>query len=123
MTNWDAPEDYEFVLDSQCGERSDHGRYRIVVEGGEVVDVEAPEHRESEQGPLIDFVSEYRGPAPTLSELAAEAEAAEAEGAEVVELTRDPVDGRPTRLDIDWMEEALDDEACFVVSDYSPTGT
>lgn len=69
----------------------------------------------------IGFTSDYAGVAPTLSELAAEAVAVEAAGADVVELSTEPTDGRPTRLDIDWDEAATDDEACFIIGDYSVT--
>lgn len=115
---WDAPDDYSFVLHSRCGERDGLGRYAIVVEGGEVTEVDAPHWaRVGREGGRIGFVSDVAGGAPTLPELVAEAAAAEAAGADVAELNTDE-DGRPTRLDIDWDEEALDDEACFIVSDY-----
>ena len=119
---WDAPDDYEFTLRSRCGNRNDLGVYEITVEDGEVTNVDAPHwERIGQERGSIGFTSEYAGDAPTLSELAAEADAADAAGADVVELSTDPADGRPTRLDIDWDEEAIDDEACFIVGDYSVT--
>lgn len=118
---WEPPDDYAFVLRSRCGERADLGRYEIVVQDGAVTDVHAPHwERLGHDLASIGFESGYIGEAPTLLELVDEAEAAEAAGAEVVELTVDAVDGRPMRLDIDWDEGAVDDEACFIVSDYEP---
>lgn len=101
---------------------SDLGVYEITVEGGEVTDVDAPHwERIGQERGSIGFTIDYAGVAPTLSELAAEAVAVEAAGADVVELPTEPTDGRPTRLDIDWDEAATDDEACFIIGDYSVT--
>ena len=33
----------------------------------------------------------------------------------------DPADGHPVRIDIDHSRNAMDDESCFVISDYDPT--
>jgi hypothetical protein len=51
---------------------------------------------------------------PTIEELLEEARLARDEGADVVEISRGD-DGRPTRIDIDYMNEAIDDEACYII--------
>jgi hypothetical protein len=43
---------------------------------------------------------------------------ARAAGAAVAQLVVDPVDGHPTRIEIDPDRNAIDDELCFSVSDY-----
>jgi hypothetical protein len=37
-----------------------------------------------------------------------------------VSLVTDPADGHPLQVDIDWLPEAIDDEECYVISDYAP---
>lgn len=56
---------------------------------------------------------------PTIGDLLAEAEAARGDGADTVDIDRAP-DGRPTRIALDWDENAIDDEALYVISDHEP---
>lgn len=109
---WDAPENYDFVLESSCGERSFIGRFHVVVHDGRVADVEGlddPGRSMLEQG--------YEEDVPTLSGLLDEVERARDMGADVVDVER-TANGRPQRVTIDGDMEAYDDEACYVVSDF-----
>jgi hypothetical protein len=56
---------------------------------------------------------------PSLDDLLAEAEEARAAGADVVEIEHGAKDGHPTSINIDYMKNAIDDGACYVISDYS----
>jgi hypothetical protein len=103
--DWQEPGAYTYTLDSLCGERSLLGTFRITVANGRVVSAE-PAHDQ----------------APTIGALLAEARAArEEEDADVVEVEYAD-DGRPTRIGIDYDVQALDDEACYHIADYVPTG-
>jgi hypothetical protein len=46
------------------------------------------------------------------------AEEARSSNADVVEVEFDPQEGYPRRIDIDYKREAIDDESCFVITDY-----
>ena len=60
---------------------------------------------------------------PTLGDMLAEAEAAsdDPEAGEVVVET-DPADGHPTSVSVDALADAIDDESCYIVTDYRPGG-
>ncbi len=90
IPNWQAPDAYEFTVDSACGERALIGRFHVVVEDGSVVEAEG-----------LD-----------------DAAIAKAEGAEIVEVQATE-DGRPSAIDINWDTDAIDDEACYRITDYS----
>jgi len=113
--SWSAPAEYEFVLESSCGERDFLGRYHVVVEGGEVIEVSG----------LDDYATrqlssdEHRGLVPTLSELLGEVSDAQAQGADVAKVTFADSDGHPVAIEIDWDTRAMDDEACYRVSQFS----
>jgi hypothetical protein len=110
---WTEPAAYSFVLLSQCGERSLIGRFRVRVEGHVTVGFERlDESAMAFQGTAEDL--------PTLGRLLDLASEARARGADVVNVTADPVDGHPTRVEIDWQAKAIDDEECYAVSDYAP---
>lgn len=110
---WQPPADYEFVLESSCGERALIGTFGVVIEDGEVAEAEALD--ESAESLLTSLGVER---VPSLGELLDQASTAREEGADVVDVTTDPSDGHPTRIDIDWDTNAVDDEECYVVSDY-----
>ena len=116
--SWEAPDRYEFTLDSSCGERWLLGRFRVRVQDGEVADVDGLD--EQARG----VVSDERGreSVETLRGLLDQAEAARQEGADVVEVEMSD-GGHPRRIDIDWDEDAIDDEACYQLSDYSSRAT
>jgi hypothetical protein len=118
FTNWTEPASYQYVLRSNCGERLVLGEYRITVDHGKVTAAtgldETGRRLLSERKP--DFL-------PTIGALLAEAEQARANGADVVEVTTDPATGQPTKIDIDPVKNATDDEGCYFISDLSvPVG-
>lgn len=110
--SWGAPANYEFVLESSCGERSFIGRFHVVVRDGVVADAQGlddPGRLMLEQG--------YEEDVPTLSGLLDEVERARDMGADVVNV-KTIGDGRPQQITIDGDTETYDDEACYVVSDF-----
>lgn len=111
---WEAPDRYEFVLDSSCGLRKLKGRFRVVVDKGEVAEVE-PRDEQTER-----FMSpRVRRKIPTLGELLEKVAAARRDDADVVELETDPSGGHPTRVKIDPSTDVVDDEECYTVSEYA----
>lgn len=111
--SWQAPDAYEFTLDSSCGERALIGKFRVVVESGSVVEAEGLD----ESGRAV-FDHGFGDEVPTLSGLLDRAADAEEQGADVVEVQATD-DGRPTEIDIDWDANAIDDEACYQITGYS----
>jgi hypothetical protein len=111
---WTAPAKYGFTLDSQCGERALIGRFQVTVENDIVVRSAGLDDaaRRALMLRMADLI-------PTLSRLEAEAETARREGADVVEIVRDPGDGHPTKITIDPQRNAVDDEACYTIEDYT----
>jgi Family of unknown function (DUF6174) len=106
---WEPGSSYTYELDSSCGERSLIGEFRIEVRDGEVSSVEPLDEsaRSMIEGGFEDDI-------PSIEELLTEARLARSEGADVVEVRRAD-DGRPTEIEIDYMKEAIDDEACYVI--------
>lgn len=113
IPSWQAPDAYEFTLGSSCGERALIGEFRVTVENGSVVEAEGL--NESGQAMLEHGFDDE---VPTLSELLDRAANASEQGADVVEVQATD-DGRPTEIDIDWDTNAIDDEACYQITDYS----
>ncbi|MFI7539908.1 DUF6174 domain-containing protein [Actinoplanes sp. NPDC049599] len=111
---WTTPAKYGFTLDSQCGERALIGRFQVTVENNKVVRATGLDDaaRRALMLRMADLV-------PTLNALEAEAETARRDGADVVEIVRDPVDLHPTRIKIDPERNAIDDEACYTIEDYT----
>jgi len=111
---WTPPAKYGFVLDSQCGERALIGRFRVTVQDDKVVRTEGLDDsaRRALMLRLADLV-------PTLRQLEAEAETARRDGADVVEVERDSTDAHPTRIKIDTSRDAVDDEACYTIEEYT----
>ncbi|MEJ3745930.1 DUF6174 domain-containing protein [Actinomycetes bacterium KLBMP 9797] len=112
-SGWQEPENYTYVLQSSCGERPLLGRFRITVDGGEVTAAEGLS--EADRRSLAS--TELRP--PTLAQLLDELAEARRTGADVAELTTDPADGHPAKIMIDPVERALDDEACYTISEYT----
>ena len=110
---WLAPDDYEFVLDSSCGEQQLIGRFRVVVDNGTVGEVEGL----NERGRYL-VASPSTDGIPTLTQLLTLYNEAQERGADVATVDVDPTDGHPTRIDIDLDVDVVDDESCFVISDY-----
>lgn len=55
---------------------------------------------------------------PTIGGLLAEARRARDAEADVVDVAVDPADGHPMSIDIDWDRNSIDDEACYVITDF-----
>ena len=113
-SGWTEPAGkYEYTLQSTCGERLVHGRLRLTVEGGEVVEavgLDEPGKMTVEAAKLEHL--------PTLKELVDEYELAVREKADKAVVEFDKGDGHPTRIDLDIYRNAVDDEACYRISDY-----
>lgn len=111
---WQEPASYTYTLRSTEGERTLLGTFRITVRDGAVdkaVGLDDSGRRVVEGVP--DAV-------PTLGELLDELEQARRDGADTAEAEYAD-DGHPVRISLDWEENAIDDEALYVVSGYEPT--
>jgi hypothetical protein len=111
---WTVPAKYGFTLDSRCGERALIGRFQVTVQNDKVVRTAGLDDaaRRALMLRLADLV-------PTLSQLEAEAETARRNGADVVEVERDLGDAHPTKITIDPELNAVDDEECYTIEDYT----
>jgi hypothetical protein len=114
VPGWSEPARYGFVLDSTCGERALIGRFRVAVVGGRVVRTEGLDDaaKRAVKLRLANLV-------PTLGQLVAEAQTAREDGAAVARTDVDPVDGHPTAITIDHSTDAVDDESCYLISEYT----
>ncbi|MFE9023509.1 DUF6174 domain-containing protein [Streptomyces sp. NPDC007808] len=111
---WQEPGSYTYTLLSSRGERSLLGTFRITVRDGAVVDaVGLDDSGRSVAERVPDAV-------PTLGELLAELDRARRDGADEAQ-ARYAADGHPVRISLDWEEDAIDDEALYVISDYART--
>jgi hypothetical protein len=100
--------DYSYTVNAGCGERGGLvGLYRIQVVDGKVVDV-WPLSGTGGGAALTDV--------PTIDQLVEEAESAEQKGADEVTVTTTS-DGYPSRIMIDQIADAVDDEVCYAISD------
>ncbi|MGW6904356.1 DUF6174 domain-containing protein [Streptomyces sp. NPDC054940] len=115
---WQEPASYTYTLRSTEGERTLLGTFRITVRDGAVVEavgLDDSGRRVAEDVP--DAV-------PTIGELLDELEQARRDDADKAEAEY-AADGRPARISLDWEENAIDDEALYVISAYEadePTG-
>ena len=114
-SNWQAPDGYAYTLDSRCGEQLLIGKIRLWVQDGAVVravGLDEPGVR------LQDTALENL---PTLATLVGYYNDAVRADADTAKLETDPADGHPVRIDIDHSRQSMDDESCFVISDYDPS--
>ncbi|MGW3953493.1 DUF6174 domain-containing protein [Streptomyces sp. NPDC004752] len=112
-TSWEEPAAYSYTLTSSAGERALIGTFRVTVRDGEVVNavgLDESGRRVAEQSPAA---------LPTLGDLLAELDGARRENAARAEADY-AADGHPTRIALDWAENAVDDEALYVVSAFRP---
>ena len=111
---WTEPAAYKFTLTSTCGERALIGRFRVTVASGMVTRTEGLDNaaRKALMLRLAKLV-------PTLGQLLDEAATARRDGADEVVVRMDPADGHPTAIRIDPRRDAIDDESCYDISDYS----
>lgn len=111
---WEEPPDYSFEVRSRCGEQSFIGSFRIEVRDGKVEDAEALD--ESARAAL----RYWKGPLPTLGDLVGYAVEAQDSGAGVARIDYS-ADGRfPVLIEIDYDNDAIDDESCFSVTELQP---
>lgn len=111
--HWVEPSSYTYTLESSEGERALIGRFRVTVRDGEVAEAVGLD----ESGERV--VQRSLGDVPTLGGLLEEWERARAEGADTAEVEY-AGDGHPVRISLDQEENAIDDEALYVISDYEP---
>jgi hypothetical protein len=111
--SWREPASYAYTLRSSEGERSLIGTFRITVRDRAVVKavgLDDSGRRVAEDVP--DAI-------PTIGELLAELEQARRDDADRAEAEY-AAEGHPVRISLDWMENAIDDEALYVISDFEP---
>ena len=87
---------------------------RITVTGGTVSAVVFVDDGQPPQSAIETF--------PTIDDLFDEIRAAIDGGADSVSAMYDATAGHPTRVDIDYIREAIDDEMTFTVSELTPVG-
>ncbi len=114
-SSWQGPGRYAYTLDSRCGEQLLIGKIRLWVEDGAVVRAEGFD----EAGVRLQETALAN--LPTLATLVGYYNEAVKGGADTAKLETDPADGHPVRIDIDHSSNAMDDESCFVISDYDPS--
>ena len=107
IPDWAAPPDYSFTAQSSCGERSFIGRFAVTVEGGQVTHVEPLGNSWEGVTPAMT---------PTINAMLDEARDALTQGG-AVEVAVDDA-GVPSWISLDPISNAIDDEACYAISDY-----
>ena len=100
-----------FDVRSRCGEQSFIGHFQITVKEGRVVSAKG---RDEAARTAVRYMDEV----PTLSDLLDYASRARLADADVAKVVYDKSDGHPKRIDIDYNRNAIDDESCFVITDY-----
>jgi Family of unknown function (DUF6174) len=110
---WTEPDHYAYTLLTTCGERGGLGLFRVWVRGGQVERAKPLRHW-SDLLPLRQM--------PTVGDIIQLAAAAQGGGADDVHVTRAP-DGRPRWVSIDYLRNAIDDEACYRVTDLMRLGS
>ncbi len=115
---WTEPANYRFTFESSCGEQALIGRFRVDVANG-VVDRTQGLDEAGKRAVMLRIANLV----PTLGQMVADAEQARADGAHEVVIERDPADGHPVAIRIDQDRNAVDDETCFTISDYTIGGT
>lgn len=110
---WEEPASYTYTLTSSEGERALIGTFRITVRDGEVT--KAVGHDDSARR----VVRQQPDQVPTLGALLEELEQARGDGAHTAKAWY-AADGHPTRVEIDWEENAIDDEVRYDITDYAP---
>ena len=109
---WTEPVKYSFTLTSSCGERPLIGKFQATVAEGKIVKVKGLD--DSARRAVMLRLAEL---VPTMGQMEAQAETARNQGG-TVKITR-AADKHPTQIDIDWHPNAVDDEACYTIEDYT----
>jgi hypothetical protein len=117
---WVEPHDYSFAVTSSCGERAFLGDYRVTVVRGAIA---SAAWRDPGDGRWTAVEEALLAEVPSLGEMVADARAASGDpAAGEVLVESDPADGHPTEISVDPIADAIDDEFCYVVTDYRPGG-
>ncbi|MDO0911033.1 DUF6174 domain-containing protein [Streptomyces sp. DT2A-34] len=111
---WQEPASYTYTLRSSEGERSLLGTFRITVRDGAVAKAVGLDDSGRH---VVEDVPEA---VPTIGGLLGELEQARRDDADTAEVEY-AADGHPVRISLDWEEDAIDDEARYVISAYQPT--
>ena len=115
---WTEPAAYRFTFESSCGEQPLIGRFRVDVTDGGVDTI-----RGLDEAGKRAVMLRIANLVPTLGQMVADAEQARADGADEVVIERDPADGHPVAIRVDRDRNAVDDETCYTISDYTIGGT
>ncbi|MBB0228333.1 DUF6174 domain-containing protein [Streptomyces calidiresistens] len=116
---WREPANYTYTLHSTCGERGGHGWFRVTVVDREADMVVAMSERDGEDTGEELPLEHWREDPLTIGEVLARARTAEEEWeADSVEVEM-AEDGRPTSVEIDIYREAIDDELCYYLYDFT----
>jgi hypothetical protein len=110
-TDWWEPSAYTYTLESSEGERALIGTFEVTVEDGKVTKAVGLD------GSGRRVVKQFPDEVPTIGDLLAEARDARNDDADTVDVDY-AADGHPTRVSLDWEENAIDDEAMYVITDY-----
>jgi hypothetical protein len=102
----EGPASYTMTLESSCGERSGLGIFEVSVTPGTA---EARPVKGTHDESIVT----------TVEDLFAFVEESDALGAEVVDVTYDSVFGFPNSVEVDHRVDAIDDEACYRVEDFT----
>jgi hypothetical protein len=112
-TAWEEPASYTYTLNSTEGERALIGTFRVTVRDGKVakaVGLDEESRRVVRRSP---------GVVPTIGGLLKELAQARRDDADTAE-AQYAADGHPLRITLDRDENAVDDEARYVISAYEP---
>ena len=106
VPDWQPPPVYAFIVQSSCGEQAFIGEYAVSVEHGAVAGVDPL--RRGFEGIGTDSV-------PSLATMLELARQAESEGEAQVWVDQD---GTPRWFDLDPRLDSIDDENCFLITNY-----
>lgn len=107
VPDWQAPRAYSFTVQSSCGEQAFIGEYAVTVVENEVVAVE----------PLRQsWAAVTLGSVPSIADMLDLAREADSEGEASVWID---AKGTPRWLKLDPVPNAMDDEKCFLITEYN----
>lgn len=111
-TTWQEPPSYAYTLTSTTQVLA--GTFRVKVRDGKVTEAVGVDEDSRRQ------VRELLGEVPTIGELLKRLAKARGDGAHTAKAEY-ATDGHPLRITLDWDQNAIDDEALYVISSYKPT--
>ncbi|MBD0840284.1 hypothetical protein ICC28_16435 [Streptomyces sp. TRM68416] len=111
---WKEPGSYAYTLTSAT--QVLWGTFRVTVRDGEVVEAVG---LDDDSRRVLRDLPERPDRVPTIGGLVELLEQARQERADTAEAEY-AADGRPTRITLDWDENAIDDEAEYVIGGYRP---